>query len=148
MKERFEIKELHICSFKLQKTGVHPELEKYPQRLCVIDNERGKAIDIKHELEYDYIETMSGLYLINSSIDKIKENKRAAIFPIITYLSMIDEKDLLRAKRIITFLESGKKYADGNTVLSNEEYLKQVQKEEDNDKNKSNKTKKIGKKQK
>lgn len=149
MKKRFEISEIHICTLKVESIGIRAELEKYPRRMCVIDNERKVAVDIKHELEYDYIESMNDSYLINSAIDKIKESKRVAIFPIDTYLSSIKDKTLLiRAKKIIEFLSSGKKYADGNIVLNNEEYLKQVELEENDSKDKSNKTKKIGKKQK
>ncbi|MBQ9072112.1 MAG: hypothetical protein IJY25_03035 [Bacilli bacterium] len=145
MKERYDVQEVHICPFEFEKTGIRPELEKYPRRLCVFDNERKKVIDINNKLEYDYIETISGLYLINSSIEKIKESKRVAIFPTVTFLSDLDSKTLSKAQAIIKYLESGKKYPDGNTALNNEQYLEKVKEEEKSLKQKLSKVKKIGK---
>lgn len=149
MQERFEISELHICTFKLEEGFIQPELKNYPRRLCVIDKQRGIVVDVKHKLEYDYIETMSGIYFINKSVEKIKENKRAAIFPSIIFLNSIDDKkNLESAKEIIEYLSLEKKYQDGNLALSNEEYLEKIQKEQKNSKSRFNKIKKIGKKQK
>lgn len=151
MDERFEISELSICTFKIEKGIIQPELNKYPRRLCVIDKQRRIVVDVKHKLEYDYIETVSGIYFINKSSEKIKENKRAAIFPCIMFLNdtdIEDRKDLISAKEIIQKLSLGKKYEDGNLVFNNEQYLEKIEQDKKTTKNKFIKIKKIGKKQK
>ena len=142
MNERFQIAELHICTFSFENNFISPDLENYPRRICVIDKQNKIVIDINHKLKYDYIETISGLYFINESMKKIKDGRRSAIFPSTIFLDDIKDKKILEsAKKIIEGLKSEKQYTDGNEFLNNEQYLKKV-KEEKNDKQKE-KTKKL-----
>lgn len=122
MNSKYQVFEFNICTFKLTPNGIIPNLSDYPyRRLCVLDNTRNKAIDVNQELEYDYIKTMNGLYFVNESYKKIKENKRAAIFSVINIY--LDSNQLKKCKKVIKKLEDGHKFLDGNDALSNEEYL-------------------------
>ena len=128
MENRYDTFEFYICTFKIKENGVVPNITDYPyRRLCVVDNKRKKVIDIEHELEYDYIETMSQLYFINESSKKIKENKRAAIFPVIVLSLKLDQRK--KVSSIINKIENGYQFPDGNDVLSNQEYLNSFKKE-------------------
>lgn len=129
MKDKYTINEINICTFRFNKQGrISPNLNEYPQaRLCVIDTENKIAIDVIHRLKYDYIETLSRLYFMNEASKKIKENKRAAIFPY--SLIHIDRSDMKKAKKIINELENGYSFCDGNEVYNNEEYLELLEKE-------------------
>ena len=129
MNDKYEIFEFNICTFKIKDEGVALNTKEFPKRrVCVVDNERKKVIDINQELEYDYIETLSHLYFINESRKKIKENKRAAIFPIMLLSLTMEQKE--KANNIISMLENGHKFLDGNEELSNEEYLESLRMEE------------------
>ena len=128
MTNKYEILELSVCTFKLRPNGIIPNLKDYPKRrLCVIDNNRKKAIDVDHELEYNYIETVNNLYFVNESSNKIKENERAAIFPVIVLDYNQDQKE--KALDIISKLEEGYEFVDGNLALGNEEYLETLKEE-------------------
>lgn len=143
MKERFSINEIHICTFERINNLFKPNLNEYPLRFCVVDKSNGIVIDIEHELKYDYVETVSGLYFINESMKKIRDNKRAAIFPMT--LIDIDEDIRKRANNIINRLKSGEEFKDGNDVLGNEEYLNIVAKEKNGTQKQLQKTMMIGK---
>ena len=116
MPDKYVIKDVNICTFSFDQNGnIKPNLNDYPIiRTCVIDTEKNIAIDINHELEYDYIETHSRLYFINGASKKIIENKRAAIFSY--YIMSLDKKVEDKAKSIIKRLEKGTKFPDGNDV--------------------------------
>ena len=129
MQKRFRIAETLICSFILKEHGIVEPDDRYHLRLCVIDEENEIAIDVEHELQYDYIKTGSSIYLQHKAINHIKDNKRAAIFGCITLESDISDKTMLKkSKDIIKGLEKNKKYLDGNSVLNNEEYLEVIKK--------------------
>ena len=129
MDKRYRITEVNICTFEyISDKCVKPRLNSYPHfRLCVIDKEKSIAIDIYHELKYDFLKTLNMVYFINGSISNIRENKRAAVQPIITLDFTNDE--IIRAKKIIKKLEEGYQFKDGNDVLNNEQYLELVEKE-------------------
>ena len=142
MAERFRIAETLICSFNIKEQGIIEPDDRYPLRLCVIDEEKEIAIDVEHNLQYNYINTGSSLYLQQKAIQFIKDDKRAAIFGCITLKSDIaDKKILRRAEQIIQDLKKGKKFIDGNSVMSNEEYLEAITKDKT-----EQKVRKIGKK--
>lgn len=123
MKKKYSVNEVNICTFNLENGQIKTNLNLFPQtRLCVIDKEDGIAVDVKHELKYDYIETVSGLYFVSYALDKIKDNRRVAVFPLLNI--GISEDEYKMAKTVINKLESGYEFQDGNVVLSNEEYLK------------------------
>lgn len=131
MKEKYSVNEVNICTFDTYENGlIRPNLNKYPvRRLCVIDNERKIAIDVMHELKYDFLDTFNQDYFINGSSKKIKPNRRAALFPLLYFSTDLDS--LKRVRNIIQKLESGYEFKDGNEVLSNEKYLEIVNQEND-----------------
>lgn len=125
--ERFLVTEMFICPFiNIDNKWIKPDLD-YPLRFCVIDKERKIVVDIKSNLKYDYVETMSMLYFINDSYKKIRNHKRVGVFPV--FPLSIDSEIIKISNDIITKLENGKDFEDGNEVLSNEEYLKLIEKE-------------------
>lgn len=133
MNDRFSIAIMPICTFYIKEGFVYPNTE-YPSRLCVIDNKNNIVVDVKNELKYDYIKTMSNLYVINESIKKIRENKRAAIYPA-TFLIDVSDYDRQHAENIMERLQAEEEFRDGNEALSNEEYLESLKNELVNEEN-------------
>ena len=134
MNERFSIKEVFLLPLTFSSMEYLKLDFDYPTRVCVIDNKEKIAIDIQMGLKYDYIETQSKLFIFNEYVDKIKENKRVAMGTI-KNISSIDENLIKLGKSIIKKIENKKLFIDGNDVLSNEEYLKIVNNDQ-NDKSK------------
>ena len=79
--QRFLVTSMYICPFEITDDRFVVQKEGYPTRLCVIDNEQNIAIDICHGLKYDYVKIMSGLHFVSNYSDKIKSQKRLAVFP-------------------------------------------------------------------
>ena len=128
MNEKYSVNELNICTFKIENGKIKTNLNEYPQtRLCVIDKENNFAIDVRHKLKYDYIETVSGLYFVSCAFNKIRNNRRVAVFPLVN-LGITKEERLL-VNDVIDKLESGYQFQDGNSALTNEEYLGLIEKE-------------------
>ncbi|MBR6690551.1 MAG: hypothetical protein IKL65_04405 [Bacilli bacterium] len=149
MEKRFRVSEMHICPVYRIGTNFKPDLE-YPTRYCVIDNEREIAIDIKTKLKYDYVKTMSNLYFLSQSFEKIKGNNRVAIFP---YANVnFDKYDIADVSIIIEQLKKDEQFQDGNEVYNNEQYLEYLKEEKLIELNQSTsnkeKTKKLGKRKK
>ena len=145
MGERFFVREIHVCPFDRTDIGkLRPNLEEYPTRYCVIDKEKQIAIDIELKLKYDYIETISWLHFVNQSYEKIKEDKRVAVYP----YKLINDNDfdLVEAIKIINKLKKGYEYPDGNELYNNEKYLEYIN--EEKIKKDNRKTKKLGKRKK
>ncbi len=129
MSKEYQVNQVNICPFKIMERGFKPLLNEYPTaRLCVIDKEQGIAIDVNHELKYDFLESSSMLYLLNGASKKIKENKRVAVNSIVNF--GLSNEEQAKVDNVIKKLEIGYEFEDGNDVLSNEEYLKKI--EEDN----------------
>ena len=149
MEKRFRVSEMHICPVYRIGTNFKPDLE-YPTRYCVIDNEREIAIDIKTKLKYDYVKTMSNLYFLSQSFEKIKGNNRVAIFP---YANVnFDKYDIADVSIIIEQLKKDEQFQDGNEDYNNEQYLEYLKEEKLIELNQSTsnkeKTKKLGKRKK
>ena len=126
MEDRFKIEEIHICPVQKIGNSFKPNLE-YPARLCVIDEEKEIAIDIETRLQYDYVKTISRLYFISQSYEKIKGDRRVAIFPLSTLI--LDEKYRVEGNFIIDQLKNGVEFQDGNEVFNNEQYLEYLNQE-------------------
>lgn len=134
MSDRFSVNEIYICPINiLSSTVITPDLENFPTRLCVIDRYLGIAIDVEQELKYDYLETISGLYFVNSVVDKIKKNERIAILPL--KLLVLDKDKKNKVEMIIERLRNGESFPDGNKILNNEEYLLIINDEKTSNKN-------------
>lgn len=123
MSNKYSVNEVSICTFTFEDGIIKSNLNEFPQtRLCVINKEAGFAIDVRHELKYDFLETVSGLYFVSRAIDKINGNKRVAVFPLVN-LGLTEEERVM-VNNIIKKLEAGCEFIDGNDALSNDEYLK------------------------
>jgi len=139
MSSNYGVEMLYICPFiRLSGLNIVPNLE-YPERLCAIDKQKGFAIDVKTNLKYDYLETLSRLY-VGSIIEKTKDGRRVAIPA--RFCDVKSDKDYKIALKVINQLESGKDFPNGNDVLNNEEYLFLVQNENIEQKNDCVKSKK------
>ena len=142
MKEGITLEYLHVSPFKRTESGVISVDMSYPMRYCAVDHGNKIAIDIENKLQYDFVETISTLYIINNVFKNLKEGTRVAIAP--EYKIFNDAAVLNNYNKIKEQLEKGIKFKNGNDFLSNEEYLKTVKKEEE----KTYKIKKIGSKRK
>ena len=71
MRSKIRIAKIHICSFdKLNGKDFKFNTTTYPERLCVIDENRGIAIDVETMHQYPYVETTSTLHFINNILIK------------------------------------------------------------------------------
>lgn len=130
MGERFFVKEIYICPFdRVQPGKLKPNLKDYPTRICVIDDEKEVAIDVKTGLKYDYIKTTSHLYFLSQSYEKIKEDKRVAVLPLM--LISDDSYDLREVVKIINRLKRNENFQDGNEAYGNEQYLEYINQEKE-----------------
>ena len=126
--KKYDICWLQICPFDRLEGGIlKPNRDDYPYRLCVLDRESSIAIDVKDEVSYEYIRT-STVYFLNQESKKIEKDKRYAIMEINLYMKGIEKEDYIRANGIINKLKAGKEFIDGNSI-SNEEYLKNINNE-------------------
>lgn len=126
MEDRFKIEEIHICPVLKIGNSFKPNLE-YPTRYCVIDEEKEIAIDIETKLQYDYVKTISRLYFISQSYEKINGDRRVAIFPLATLIC--GGKYRVEGNFIIDQLKNGVEFQDGNEVFNNEQYLEYLNQE-------------------
>ena len=128
MEDEYSLSEVNICTMKEEIGGYRPNLYEYREtRLCVIDLKQKIAIDINHELMYDYLETINGSNFKDGANKKIQGEKRYAIFPL--YYLGKDLDYFYKAESIIKKLKSGYRFKDGNLALSNEEYLRRLDQE-------------------
>ena len=126
--KKYDICWLQICPFDRLEGGIlKPNRDDYPYRLCVLDRESSIAIDVKDEVSYEYIRT-STVYFLNQEAKKVEKDKRYAIMEINLYMKGIEKEDYIRANKIINKLNAGKEFIDGNSI-SNEEYLKNINNE-------------------
>lgn len=134
---KYEICWLQICPFDIIITDngtklYKPDRENFTYRLCVLNEATEKCIDVKTQQEYDYIQT-SLMYFIGQSAQKIEIGKRYGIQKLSNFRS-IDEKEIKLINKIISRLQKGEKFPSGND-MSNEEYLKKISSESDQDEN-------------
>ena len=128
MNKRFLVQQLYVCPIIVMESGIlKPNLE-YPTRYCVIDRKKEIAIDISTNLKYDYIEDVNNLRFKSKVYKNLKENKRVAIFPFMTFWRQ--DYNIDEANKIIVSLKAGKKFEDGNELLNNHEYLIYVSQEQ------------------
>jgi len=150
--KRFRVVNIHICCFdRGEKDKFKLDFNKYPTRLCVIDEEKEVAIDVETMHQYPYIKTVGMLDLLDDAqAKKVKLGQRAAVVEYIdlTYYTL-DSKTLIKCENIINCLKQGIDFPDGNKELTNEQYLKMLRKQK-NDKyeNSNEKSKKKCKKRK
>ena len=123
MNSKYDIVILRICPFNmLGGINILPDLN-YPARLCVLDREKGFAIDVETGLKYDYLETISRLY-IDSMASKIFNSRRVAIPCKLNCNTVKINKR--KASKIIIGLSQDEEFLDGNLVLDNEKYLETI----------------------
>lgn len=141
MKNRFKVTNIFISPIYCLENGDFRRDLEYPLRACIIDTYQGIAIDIKTNLKYDYVETMSYLYtsIMKDHYKKIDGQRRLAVCEVTT-LSKLDV-DLNEVEDIKKALESGYEFMDGNDVFSNEQYLAYLEREEQIEQQKESKTK-------
>jgi len=132
MNKKYEIVKMHICSFDIVDGSLLTSLEKYPARLCVFDKENKRVIDVKTMHEYPYLRVINMTYIPRKDNQKCVEmGKRYACIEYVTLLNFdLDSREIDECQNIINLLNKGYKFKDGNTELSNDQYLKMVNKKE------------------
>ena len=132
MNKKYEIVKMHICSFDIVDESLLTNIEKYPARLCVFDKENKRVIDVKTMHEYPYLKVINMTYIPRKDNQKcIEFGKRYACIKRVTLLNFdLDSREIDECKNIINLLNLGYKFKDGNTELSNDQYLKMVNKKE------------------
>lgn len=129
MEKKPRITKLHICCFeKYNENILKMNLEKYPERLCVIDDINNIVVDVETRHEYEYVKTVNMLYFLSDlEAKKISPGKRVACFEY-SFLSFgnLSSDELKNCKEIIELMKKGHKFPDGNQKLTNEEYLELI----------------------
>ena len=122
------ITRMHICCFENPNGfGLERDLQKYPDRLCVLDEEKDIVIDVETGHKYTYIRTFSMIYFLNEiERKKVELGKRFACFKYDNALLNISSDELKKCKEIINLLKSGYEFPDGNKELTNEQYLELI----------------------
>lgn len=113
-----------ICPINCLDRGYIIHKGEYDYRWCIIDNNNNYAIDIEHELKYNYIKTMNGIYFVDESQKLIEDGKRVAIFPVNNL--EIPKNILIKSKKIINLLDQGVEFKNGNDVYNNDDYLEKI----------------------
>lgn len=128
MNNNYEIKEMHICKFENKNGLLTSDLNKYPSRLCIIDKNNRRVIDVETQHQYPYIKITNMSYLGEcSKRSDINIKKRYACLEYASLLySQLDSNTLNRCEEIIKLLNSEYQFADGNDELTDEQYLEMV----------------------
>ncbi len=134
--EKYQIVNMHICSFENRNGVLATNLNKYHDRLCVFDKQNNRVIDVGTNHQYEYIKIINMKYLSSENNNlKIEEGKRYACIPYTTLLNLeVDSKTLNKCGKIIQLLESGIIFPDGNNELTNEQYLEVINQSKNNTK--------------
>lgn len=131
-RNKIRIAKIHICSFeKVNDKDFKFNVEKYPERLCVIDENRDIVVDVETKHEYPYVETTSTLHFINNMyINQISEGQRVACYEYVVMLpnQELSSKEIDECNKIFNLLKQGKSFKKGNEELTNEEYLEMINK--------------------
>jgi len=141
--ENFRISKIHICVFDKEKESDNffkLNINKYPVRICVIDEKRDIAIDVETKHQYPYVRIMNMSYSTDEQgLEEVTRGKRAACveYHLCPYLEL-NSQILDKCGEVIKLLKDGFKFPEGNLELTNEEYLKLINQskiEENNQKN-------------
>ena len=127
--KKIRMARLHICCFEnFDDKRLKYDLEKFPDRLCVIDEDKDIVVDVETRHQYTYVRTISMLYFLNElERKKISVGKRVGCFEYDSLsLGILSSDDLKECKEIINLLKQGFVFPDGNEELSNEEYLELI----------------------
>ena len=121
----------NIRNFKAVEATIVPfylfENDKYykidnngERRLCIIDPDESFVIDVMNGLKYNYIKTINGVYIMPDKLNNIENGKIYAICS--NHLNITNPKLIKRINTIISLIEEGYGFIDGNEVLDNVEY--------------------------
>ena len=142
--ENYRIIKIHICNFERNNGILSFNTKKYPERLCVHDKKNNFVIDVETGHKYPYVRVLNMQYFYYiDDVKSLTENTRVACMEYVTTICDLTKEQLRECKNTIKLLQMGKLFIDGNQVLSNEQYLEMI-----NNKEKTNKTKKIVRKRK
>lgn len=121
------IARIHICCFESFNNNLKTDLQKYLDRLCIIDEEKDIVVDVETRHQYKYVRTVSMLYFLNElETKKIIPGKRFGCFKYDNSLIDVSSDELKECKKIIDLLKQGYEFPNGNDVLTNEEYLELI----------------------
>ena len=127
--KKLRIARLHICNFENYNENIlKMNLQKYPDRLCIIDDENDIVIDVETKHRYQYVRTINMLYFLSDfESKKVSVGKRVGCFEY-SYLSLdkLTSDELKQCKEIINLLKQGFIFPDGNEELTNEQYLELI----------------------
>ena len=57
--KKIRIAKIHICSFENYDENILKyNLEKYPDRICVIDEQKDIVVDVETRYQYQYVRTV------------------------------------------------------------------------------------------
>ena len=136
-KENIRVAKIHICVFeKNNENQIKIDTQKYPDRICVIDEGKNIVIDVQTKHQYPYIRTVNRLYFAsNDDAARVKYGKRNACFeysncPFLEFTPL----EFKNCNEIIEQLNQGVEFLDGNEVLTNEEYLEMIKNEKNDNK--------------
>lgn len=122
--DNYEIVKMHICSFEGKDGVLSFDIDKYPERLCVCDKSNKLVIDVETLHQYPYISglNMQSFYDI-SNAETFSVGNRIGCIEYATCPYELENESLEMCINIIEQLKLGQIFPDGNSILTNEEYL-------------------------
>lgn len=142
--KNYRIVRMHICSFERKNGMLTFDMNKYPERLCVYDKENKFVIDVETSHKYPYVRVLyQQMFYDIEEVKSLTPDKRVGCMEYATNIYDLDKESLKKCQSIIKSLQNGKSFIEGNQTLSNEQYLEMI-----NNMEKTQKTKKIGRKRK
>ena len=127
--KKIRIAKIHICSFENYNANILKyNLEKYPERICVIDEQKDIVVDVETRHQYPYIRTVNMSYFLNDSEKKkVIPGKRVGCFEYYSLsLFELSSDDLKKCNKIINLLKENYIFPEGNDELTNEQYLELI----------------------
>ena len=140
----YKIVQMHIGSFERKDGILSFDIKKYPERLCIHDKKNKIVVDVETGHQYPYVRILNMQEVYYKEDTKLlTSNKRVGCIEYSTILCELDKEKLELCKNIISLLQKGHLFLDGNKILTNEQYLEIINNSEN-----IKKTKKIGRKRK
>ena len=127
--KKIRISKMHICPFeKYDNSRLKFDLEKYKDRLCVVDENKDIVVDVETGHQYPYVRTVSMIYFLNElEAKKVVVGKRVGCFEYDSIcLSDLNSEDLKKCKEVIELLKQSFVFPNGNEQLTNEQYLELI----------------------
>ena len=121
----YKITKTSICSLRRTEEGIVCRYLSH-DRICIIDEEKGFAIELDTYLKYPYLKTLD--------VNKFKDPSRLAdindgdmVVCFVFHLLEISEQELKKVNGVCKLLQKGTEFPSANEVIDESAYRKMVE---------------------